>query len=108
MALEAASFISALVVTNPTGADKKSQGDDHIRLLKQVLVNTFPTASRAFALARWAEKEADVIETNADRAQVAADDGKLIYFDTSVGNRLYTLLAVASAPQGMVVFVDRD
>lgn len=42
MALESASYISQLVNTNPTGADPKGQGDDHIRMLKRVLQNTFP------------------------------------------------------------------
>jgi hypothetical protein len=43
MGLEGATYISDLVVTNPVGAtDPKSQGDDHIRLIKSVLKNTFP------------------------------------------------------------------
>lgn len=37
MGLEAATKISELVATNPTGTDPKSQGDDHIRLIKSVL-----------------------------------------------------------------------
>lgn len=43
MGLEAATFINQLVATNPVGAtDPRSQGDDHIRLLKLTLQNTFP------------------------------------------------------------------
>lgn len=42
MGLEAATYPSQLVVTNPTAGDPKSQGDDHIRLLKAVLIATFP------------------------------------------------------------------
>lgn len=41
MALETGSYIGNLVATNPTGADPKSQGDDHIRLLKTALLNCF-------------------------------------------------------------------
>lgn len=41
MALESGSFIGNLVATNPTGADSKSQGDDHIRLIKGALLNCF-------------------------------------------------------------------
>ena len=37
MALESASYIDGLVITNPTGSDSISQGDDHIRLIKTVL-----------------------------------------------------------------------
>ena len=48
MALETGSYVSDLVQTNPTGTDPKSQGDDHLRLIKQVLRNTFPDADAAF------------------------------------------------------------
>jgi hypothetical protein len=108
MGLETATYISQLVTSNPTGADKKLQGDDHLRLLKSVLQSTFPTASRAFNLARWAEKEADVLEKSADYNQVTADNGKMVFFDTSGGNRKYNLLSAGSMPVGTVVFIDRD
>ena len=42
MALEAATTINQLVVTNPDGLDSKSQGDDHLRLLKRTIKQTFP------------------------------------------------------------------
>lgn len=44
-------FISGLVATNPVGAtDPKSQGDDHIRLIKTALLGTFPNLSAAVTL----------------------------------------------------------
>ena len=42
MALETATYISDLVTTNPTSTDPKSQGDDHLRLIKTTLKNSFP------------------------------------------------------------------
>lgn len=43
MGLESATFISGLNANNPVGAvDPKSQGDDHLRLIKTTLLNTFP------------------------------------------------------------------
>lgn len=42
MALEQATTINQLVETNPLGTDTKSQGDDHIRLIKGALRRTFP------------------------------------------------------------------
>jgi hypothetical protein len=39
MSLENATTISELVPTNPTGSDPKSQGDDHLRMIKLVLQN---------------------------------------------------------------------
>jgi hypothetical protein len=42
MPLETGDYISDLVETNPPGTDPVSQGDDHIRLIKHVLKETFP------------------------------------------------------------------
>ena len=42
MALETGTFISDLVITNPTSDDLKSQGDDHLRLLKSTIKTTLP------------------------------------------------------------------
>ena len=47
MGLEAATYIDGLVITNPDGSDNKSQGDDHIRLIKSTLKNTFPNINGA-------------------------------------------------------------
>lgn len=48
MGLEAATYISGLVATNPVGAtDPKSQGDDHLRLIKSTLLATFPNITGA-------------------------------------------------------------
>ena len=42
MGLESATYIPELSITNPVGAsDPKSQGDDHLRLIKKTLSNTF-------------------------------------------------------------------
>lgn len=48
MGLEAASFINDLNTANPAGGDGKSQGDDHLRLVKTVLKASLPgmTAAR--------------------------------------------------------------
>ena len=40
MALETGNYINDLVIANPLAADPKSQGDDHIRLLKTVIKET--------------------------------------------------------------------
>lgn len=42
MALESASYIAQLNVANPLSTDAVSQADDHLRLIKSVLKNTFP------------------------------------------------------------------
>ena len=47
MALETATYIDGLVKENPTGSDAISQGDDHIRLIKKVILDTFPNITGA-------------------------------------------------------------
>lgn len=47
MALESSTYIDGLVPTNPTSSDGLSQGDDHLRLLKSTLKNSFPNVSGA-------------------------------------------------------------
>jgi hypothetical protein len=42
MAIESAQYITQLVSTNPLSTDSVSQADDHLRMLKVVLQNTFP------------------------------------------------------------------
>lgn len=42
MALENVTFINSLNPSNPTGVDKVSEGDDHIRNIKKALVASFP------------------------------------------------------------------
>ncbi len=45
MPLESASYVSQLVATNPLSTDSVAQADDHLRLIKSVLFNTFPNLS---------------------------------------------------------------
>jgi hypothetical protein len=45
MGLEAGTWIDDLVVTNPPSTDDKRQGDDHLRLIKQVLKNSLKRTS---------------------------------------------------------------
>ena len=42
MGLESGTQISDLNANNPTPQDKRREGDDHLRLIKQVLKTTFP------------------------------------------------------------------
>lgn len=50
MALESATYINQLVSSNPTLADPKGQGDDHLRMIKLVLKNTFPNLTGSVTL----------------------------------------------------------
>lgn len=48
MGLETGTYLNALVVTNPLAGDSRSEGDDHIRLIKSLLQATFPNMGGAF------------------------------------------------------------
>jgi len=50
MALETGTYIDDLVATNPTSGDLKSQGDDHIRLIKATIKASFPNVAGAVTL----------------------------------------------------------
>jgi hypothetical protein len=50
VALETATYVANLVVTNPDGGDQRSTADDHIRLIKAVLTRTFPKLDSAVSL----------------------------------------------------------
>lgn len=47
MALETATFIDGLVVTNPASVDSLAQADDHLRLIKGTIKSTFPSITGA-------------------------------------------------------------
>src|SRR5262249_18360130 len=102
-----ATYISDLVPTNPTGSDQKAQGDDHIRLIKKVLQNTFPTANGALSFAGWALKAANYVAQGTDRTQSTSDNGKMIRFDCTATLRTYNLLNAATAGDGFVVFISK-
>jgi hypothetical protein len=47
MALETGTYINSLVATNPTATDPKSEGDDHLRLLKSTILASLPAVTGA-------------------------------------------------------------
>ena len=72
MGLESANYISGLVDTNPGATDNVSQGDDHLRLIKKVLTDSFPSIDAAV----------NAIHTSASAPSTAISAG-LLWFDTS-------------------------
>lgn len=55
MTVESATYISQLAPANPGSADPKSEGDDHLRLIKTVLQAQFPNVGAAAVTATAAE-----------------------------------------------------
>ena len=47
MGLETGTYLDSLVTTNPASTDGLAQADDHLRLIKSTLKNTFPSITGA-------------------------------------------------------------
>ena len=108
MPLEAASFIAGLDQSWPLGGDPTNQGDDHLRLLKNVLKAQFPGVGAAgfntAILATEAELNALVGLNTATTLEVrlAAIEASIVSLEgvltAPVGTRM--LFAQASTPLG--------
>jgi len=96
MGLETATFVNNLVATNPVAGDTKSQGDDHLRLIKAALQATFPNASKAFYFPDSAAKTIAY-------SVVAADMNKLLTGDATAGAFAFTLPTLAAGDAGWQV-----
>lgn len=94
MALEAGTYISDLVATNPTSSDAKSQGDDHLRLIKSTLLSTFPNVAGEVTPTHtelnFVDGVTSAIQTQLD-AKAAATNGALT--NPTVTNYVETLHA---------------
>lgn len=64
MSLESASWVTQLVSTNPTATDKIGQGDDHLRMIKTVLQNSFPSTSTEPIIPNMATNANKVLTTD--------------------------------------------
>lgn len=87
MALEAGGFINDLVAGNPDGTDQRSEGDDHLRVIKASVQATFPNATHAF---RFPVVKA----VSAGYTVQASDHNAFLAVDTVAGN--FTILLPAS------------
>lgn len=95
MSLETATKISELNSSNPVGGDARSQGDDHIRMLKACLQFNFPNADKAFYFPKATTKSAGF-------TIVATDLNKTFMVSTSGGDLTATLPSLAAGDDGWV------
>lgn len=93
MGLETGTFVSDLVITNPPSGDLIAQGDDHIRLIKTVLKNTFPGASKAVAFPTATTKTANF-------SVLSTDQLTTFLVDTTAGVITATLPTLVSGDAG--------
>lgn len=102
MGLETATYINGLVVTNPLGTDPKSAGDDHLRLLKTVIKNTFPNLTGAVTPTQ-AELNYVAGVTSAIQTQLNAKQATITGAATSiVSSNLAVSMALVSDASGKV------
>jgi len=99
MGLESATFVNDLVTSNPTATDFKAQGDDHLRLLKTALKNSFPNSSRAFYIPTSPAAQAG------DVTVASTDQAKVYPVNATAASRTVNLPANASIPDGFEVTV---
>lgn len=93
MGLESGNYVSDLVITNPPTTDSKQQGDDHLRLIKTVLRNTFPNATKAIYFPESSAKTANF-------AVAASDMNRIFTVDTTAGPVTMTLPTLTVADAG--------
>lgn len=86
MTLESATYINTLSPSAPASSDPRSQGDDHLRLIKQVLQNTFPNASNPFYI-----PAGQAAQTSNVTVSAPSDGGKIWPMNCSSGNLTVTL-----------------
>ena len=87
MALESGTYLNSLVSSNPTATDALAQADDHLRLIKSVLVNTFPNLAGAVTVT---DGELNIIDGSTSATSVTLVDA-----DTVVINDGGTMVQVA-------------
>lgn len=86
MGLETGTYVDNLVTENPTGTDPKSQGDNHLRLIKTTLKNTFPNAIKPFRFPN------SIAAKTTDYTVVSpTDDNKIIPVSSAAGIVTITL-----------------
>lgn len=108
MSVESATNISQLDPTKPAATDLKSEGDDHIRLIKYTLSLTFPSVTGIGTTASSNSSEllattsmvqsaimassgitASLPAQSGNSGKILATNGTSAYWASSAGNNLY-------------------
>ena len=116
MTVESATYISQLNTTQPAASDNISEGDDHLRLIKNVLQSQFPnlgtTPARATAaqlnklgfetgmVIMWAAAAAPTTQTNSGVNDWLLCDGSSP--SVSTYSALYSAIGTTFDPDGLV------
>lgn len=93
MGLETTTYLSGLTPSWPLAGDLKSQGDDHIRLIKSALQATFPSATKPFYFPK-----SEIITTTT--VLDATDQNNTIFVDSTAGDFNVTLPTLGASDGG--------
>jgi hypothetical protein len=96
MTVEVATYINDLQAINPPSTDPTNQGDDHLRLLKQVLQNSIIGSSRQFQIP-------SAIAISTTTAVTKANGESTLYVSTAGGAVTLTMPALAALDAGWKV-----
>jgi len=97
MSIEVATYINDLQATNPPSTDPRSQGDDHLRLIKSVLQNTFGGATRQWQFPSFSSFSVTTTITKAMGENEC-------FVNTGAGAVTLTLPTLAAADAGWRIF----
>jgi len=86
MALETGNYLADLNTSNPTAADPKSQGDDHLRLIKTVAKQSFPGFTGAIVVTGAVGGTADLITITPTTALPSYVAPMLLVFEPTAAN----------------------
>lgn len=100
MGLETGTYISDLVESNPTATDPKSQGDDHLRLIKSALKATFPNLTGAVTVTQ--DDINDICSGNLENA--TADGTSRVGFRDIPQNSKSAAYTLVAADAGKHIF----
>lgn len=101
-------YIGTLVPTNPTSTDQKSQGDDHIRLMKSALQDTF-TGFAGMVQIRGTETgsgNAYAMTITPNTAAAAYSTGMMVVFEATHANTGAATFQINSLGTVPIVKVD--
>lgn len=86
MALETGNYIANLVSTNPPGTDPKSQGDDHLRLIKGALLNCFSSFAGSIIVTGTDGGAVNAYTVTTTPAQLAYTERMIVLFSPTIQN----------------------
>ena len=104
MALESGTYINSLVTSNPTATDALAQADDHLRLIKATIKNTFPNVA---GVINANHSELDILDGDTSATSVTMVDGDQVIINdngTMIQATLSDLLSYINA--GMTLRAD--